>query len=210
MYMDVYLKWSDRSVENDKMSSAETYDKILQTAYRLFLQKGYTATSMRQVAEEAGIGKATIYHHFPDKEAIAMALLEKTGAHMEESLQLVRAESDPRERIRVAVTTNFKFLLEFAEIMQVVRREVGGGRDQMQAGFVKFFGESIVLLTDAVRRGTEKGIFRSVDPARAARTLMTMITGSFALSYLGGERPQFSEESAAALLDVYFQGIEVR
>lgn len=194
----------------DKMSSAETRDKILQTAYRLFLQKGYTATSMRQVAEETGIGKATIYHHFPDKEAIAMALLEKTGAHMDESLQLVRAENDPRERIRVAVTTNFKFLLEFAEIMQIVRREVAGGRDQMQAGFVKFFGESIVLLTEAVRRGTEKGIFRPVDPARAARTLMTMITGSFALSYLSGERPQFSEESAAALLDVYFQGIEVR
>jgi hypothetical protein len=39
---------------------------------------------------------------------------------------------------------------------------------------------------------------------------MTMITGSFAMSYLSGERPQFSEESAAALLDVYFQGIDVR
>jgi len=192
------------------MSSAETYDKILQTAYRLFLQKGYTATSMRQVAEEAGIGKATIYHHFPDKEAIAMALLDKTGARMDEALELVRAETDPRERIRVAVTANFKFLLDFAEIMQVVRREVSGGRDQMKAGFLKFFGEAIILLTDAIQRGIEKGIFRPVDPARAARTLMTMITGTFAMSYLSGEQPQFSEESATALLDVYFQGIEVR
>jgi len=192
------------------MTSSETYDKILQTAYRLFVQKGYTATSMREVAAEAGIGKATIYHHFPDKQAMAMAMLEKTGARMDESLQLVRAEGDPRERIRVAVTANFKFLLEFAEIMQVVRREVSGGRDQMQAGFVKFFQESMILLTDAIRRGTEKGIFRPVDPTRAARTLMTMITGSFAMSYLTGERPQFSEEVAKALLDVYFQGIDVR
>jgi hypothetical protein len=66
------------------------------------------------------------------------------------------------------------------------------------------------LLTDAIQRGIEKGIFRPVDPARAARTLMTMITGTFAMSYLSGQQPQFSEESAAALLDVYFQGIEVR
>ena len=54
----------------------ETYEKILSTARRLFVKQGYTATSMRQVAESAGIGKATIYHHFPDKRAIVMALLQ--------------------------------------------------------------------------------------------------------------------------------------
>jgi hypothetical protein len=44
----------------------------------LFIQKGYTATSMREIAAEVGIGKATIYYHFPDKEAIASALIHQT------------------------------------------------------------------------------------------------------------------------------------
>ncbi|MBP7355576.1 MAG: helix-turn-helix transcriptional regulator, partial [Longilinea sp.] len=34
----------------------ETYNKILSAAHRLFVKQGYTATSMRQVAEAAGIG----------------------------------------------------------------------------------------------------------------------------------------------------------
>src|SRR5512147_2521119 len=108
--------------KSGQMSSSETYDKILQTAYRLFVQKGYTATSMRQVAEEAGIGKATIYHHFPDKQAIALALLEKRSARTDEALKLVRAEQNPRERIRVAVIAYFNSLLESLDIMQIVRR----------------------------------------------------------------------------------------
>ncbi len=192
------------------MTASETYDKILQTAHRLFVQKGYTATSMRQVAEEAGIGKATIYHHFPDKQTIAMALLEKRGGRMDEALELVRAEQDPRERIRVAVTTYFNSLTESLDIMQIVRREVPSGRDMIQEGFISFLQESMALLADAIRRGTQQGVFRPVDPTQAATTLMTMIIGTFARTYLGGEYPQLTEEAAAALLDIYLQGIEVR
>jgi AcrR family transcriptional regulator len=192
------------------MAATETYDKILQTARRLFVQQGYTATSMRQVAEQAGIGKATIYHHFPDKKAIVMALHQRNLARMGEAVQLVRTEGDPRRRIQIAATTSVKFLFESADIMQIVRREVSGGRDQMQAGFMKFFQEYMSLLADAIRRGTEQGIFRPVDPINAARVLMTMIQGTFAMAYLGGGHPQSSEEAAAALLDVYFQGIDAR
>ncbi len=192
------------------MTASETYDKILQTARRLFVQKGYTAASMRQIAEDAGIGKATIYHHFPDKQAIAMALLGKNKGRMDEALQRVRAEDDPRERIRIAATASVDVLLESAEILQIVRREVPGGRDLMQTGFQVFFQDYMTLLADAIRRGTEEGIFREVDPTEAARVLMTLIQGTFAMAYLGGGHPQSSEKAAATLLGVYFQGIDAR
>jgi TetR/AcrR family transcriptional regulator, cholesterol catabolism regulator len=190
--------------------ATETYDKILSTARRLFVQQGYTATSMRQVAESAGIGKATIYHHFPDKQSIVMALLQHNLAHMEEALQRVRLESHPRCRIQVAAEASVDFLFESADIMQIVRREVPGGRDQMQSGFARFFQEYMALLADAIRRGTEQGIFRPVDPMDAARVLMTMIQGTFAMAYLINERTQTSRQAAAALLDVYFQGLDAR
>jgi AcrR family transcriptional regulator len=192
------------------MATSETYDKILQTARHLFVRQGYTATSMRQVAETAGIGKATIYHHFPDKQAIVLALLKKNTANIDETLQLARAETDPRRRIQVATQTSVRFLFEAADIMQIVRREVPGGREQLQAGYMAFFQEYMALLADAVRRGTEQGIFRPVDPFAAARVLMTMIQGTFAMAYLGSERAQSFEQAAAALLDIYFQGIDAR
>lgn len=192
------------------MSAPETYDKILQIARHLFVQNGYTATSMRQVAEQSGIGKATIYYHFPDKQAIAMALLQKSIDHMDEVLQHIRAESDVRQRIRVAVTASIAFLLESADILQIVRREIPSGREQMQVKFMHFFREYLVLLTDAIQRGTEQGIFRPVNPTDAARILLTMVQGTFAMAYLVGERPQSPEETATRLLEIYFQGIDAR
>jgi AcrR family transcriptional regulator len=188
----------------------ETYEKILSTACRLFVKQGYTATSMRQVAKSAGIGKATIYYHFPDKQSIVMALLQRNIKRMEEALRLVRSESDPRRRIQVAAEASIDFLFESADILQVARREVPGGRDQMQGGFAAFFQEYMALLTDAIQRGIEQGIFRPVNPTDAARVLMTMIQGTFAMAYLINERAKTSQQAAAALLDVYFQGLETR
>lgn len=190
--------------------ATETYEKILYTSRRLFVQQGYTATSMRQVAEATGIGKATIYHHFPDKNSIVTALLQRNITSMEEALQIVRAENDPRRRIQVAAEASVRFLFEFADILQVVRREIPGGRDQMQVGYTKFFQEYMALLADAIQRGIKQGIFRLVDPVNTARVLMTMFQGTFAMAYLMNERPQTPEQAATALLDVFFQGLDAR
>lgn len=190
--------------------ASETYEKILSAARRLFVQQGYTATSMRQVAETAGIGKATIYHHFPDKQAIVMALLHRNITRMDEALQRVRVEDDPRHRIQVAAEASVEFLFESADIMQITRREIPSGRDQMQSGFTNFFQQYMDLLAEAIQRGTEQGIFRPVNPTDAARVLMTMIQGTFAMAYLINERAQTPQQAAATLLDVYFQGIDAR
>ena len=50
---------------------------ILDSALKLFSHKGYGATSVRDIAEEAGLSKGNVYHHFPDKEAIFRALIDR-------------------------------------------------------------------------------------------------------------------------------------
>ncbi len=61
----------------DVISKGElTRESILEGAYQLFLQQGYHGTSMRQIAEEAGIALGGIYNHFSGKEEIFTAVLE--------------------------------------------------------------------------------------------------------------------------------------
>jgi AcrR family transcriptional regulator len=186
---------------------AETHDTILQVARRLFIEQGYTATSIRQIAEEAGIGKATIYHHFPDKQAIILALLHNTTDRQISLLDVVRAETDPRRRIEVAVRMGTSSLLESVDVIQIVRREIPEGRDYMQSTFITFLKEYRLLLGETIRQGIEQGIFRPIDPVSAARVLMTMIQGTFAMTYLSQERSASPEQTAVALLDIFFNGI---
>jgi len=51
--------------------------QILDAALKLFSHRGYGATSVRDIAEAAGLSKGNVYHHFPDKETIFRALLDQ-------------------------------------------------------------------------------------------------------------------------------------
>lgn len=192
------------------MTAQETSEKILQIAARLFIKKGYTAASMREIAADAGIGKATIYYHFADKESIAAALIKQTFAHMKMALTVIKAEQDPRQRIITAVTGSVEYLLDSADIISVLRREVSGSRVVMQNEFKGFFSEYMDLLKEAIQRGVDQDIFRPVDPDATSRVLMMMLQGSFAMVYLSGERHKSTRETAEAILDIFFQGIDAR
>lgn len=186
---------------------ADTRDTILSVAKNLFVKQGYTATSMREVAEAAGIGKATIYHHFPDKQAILMTLVEGIIARMRGSLGKIEAETGPRERFEVAAIESMRFLFDAADLMQIARREVPGAREQLVGNFVVFFSEYHKLLKEALVKGMKMKLFRPLDPDDAALVFMTMVQGNFALVYLTGQRSESPEKAAERTLDIFFNGV---
>jgi len=57
--------------------SERSRTQILDAALKLFSHRGYGATSVRDIAEAAGVSKGNVYHHFPDKETIFRALLDQ-------------------------------------------------------------------------------------------------------------------------------------
>ena len=75
-------------------------EKLFQTAARLFFQHGYRAVGVDTIAAEAGIGKMTLYRHFPSKDDLIAAYLQKSGrdfwSHFEESTQ---AAGTAREKL---------------------------------------------------------------------------------------------------------------
>jgi TetR/AcrR family transcriptional regulator, cholesterol catabolism regulator len=187
--------------------SKETYQKILTSAQTLFIQNGYTATSMREIAEASGIGKATIYHHFSDKESIIKVLLEDTQQYMQKILDSISKEQEPRQRIKLAILASMDFLFANADLIQIARREVPEARDWVKGDFIGFFKNYMALISDSIRTGIKQDIFREVDPNATARVLMTMIQGTFAMSYLMNERASSPGKAADTLLDVFFKGI---
>ena len=62
---------------NQGERSERSRKDILDAALKLFSHRGYGATSVKDIAAEAGLSKGNVYHHFPDKEAIFRALLDR-------------------------------------------------------------------------------------------------------------------------------------
>jgi AcrR family transcriptional regulator len=62
-------------VEETSSKGERTRQAVLQAAYELFLEKGYAATSVREIAKRAGLALGGIYNHFENKEAIFSELI---------------------------------------------------------------------------------------------------------------------------------------
>lgn len=71
---------------------AKTRELAQRVALRLFTEQGYEATSLRQIADELGINKASLYYYFDGKEAIVQSLLDQRGNEAEELLAWVREQ----------------------------------------------------------------------------------------------------------------------
>ena len=56
-----------------------TRERVLASAEALFREAGYESASMSDVARRAGVGVGTLYHHFPDKRALLLELIERIG-----------------------------------------------------------------------------------------------------------------------------------
>src|SRR5262245_976503 len=57
--------------------SARAHDQVLDAALRLFAERGIDATSMDLIAEASGVSKATIYKHWPDKDALCLEAMAR-------------------------------------------------------------------------------------------------------------------------------------
>jgi AcrR family transcriptional regulator len=62
---------------NQEERSERSRNQILDAALKLFAHRGFGATSVRDIAEAAELSKGNVYHHFPDKESIFRALLDR-------------------------------------------------------------------------------------------------------------------------------------
>ncbi len=81
----------------------ETINRILDIAFRLFMEKGYDRTSIQDIIDHlGGLSKGAIYHHFKTKEDILMAVMERITAGSNHMFLLVQDRSDlnGREKLK--------------------------------------------------------------------------------------------------------------
>jgi AcrR family transcriptional regulator len=78
-------------------------DRILDTASELFYRNGYHAVGIDTIVERSGVAKMTLYRHFPSKDELIAAYLERTNAEFMAWLETaIAAEDDPRAKLVAA------------------------------------------------------------------------------------------------------------
>jgi len=151
-------------------------DLILDAAVENFQRLGYHGTSVRDIARDAGITPASIYHHFPSKQVILQEIMEKvlTDVISLTRSAVVRSGSTPDDQLVALVRTWVIFhttrraeaLIGASEIRSLDEsghRIVVALRDQQES-----------LFRDVIDRGISEGSFTTQFPREAARAIINM------------------------------------
>src|ERR1700730_3872804 len=88
----------------EQLRSQQRHERILDAAVRVFSNKGYHGTLVDEIASEAGTSKGGVYFHFPNKQAIFLALLDRLSAMLRERIDAaVASQGDPIARADAAL-----------------------------------------------------------------------------------------------------------
>lgn len=82
-----------------------TRGKLLAAAVRLFAKQGYSATSIRALASEAGVAVGLLYHYFPSKDAVLEALMADGMADVQVTFERARSEKSAAGFVRALLTS---------------------------------------------------------------------------------------------------------
>ena len=107
--------------------SEETRDRIIDAALRLFRDKGFDETTMRDVSAEAGVATGAAYYYFHSKEELVMALYARTSEEAREIVPAAIARSkDLKKRLRAVIDAKFE---QFADHRRLLAALVRIGMD---------------------------------------------------------------------------------
>jgi TetR/AcrR family transcriptional regulator, fatty acid metabolism regulator protein len=143
--------------------------QILDAAVRAFAQKGYYASRVSDIAEEAGVAYGLVYHYFESKEAVLEAIFRDSWGMMLEAIKSVEdSEPSPREQLRKTAAIVLRTWRDQPDLVRVLVREVTRSGEQLQreVGEIQLAFEALQRI---VARGQEQGVFRrDVSPRFAA------------------------------------------
>lgn len=128
---------SGRGTSRRGEQARATRRRIVDAAAGLFIQHGYAATTLEQVAERAGVAVQTVYFHFGNKRALLKQAVDIAAVGDDEPVPLLdrpwleqaRAEPDPHRVIAIWVASGREILGRIGPIMRVVRDAAGADPD---------------------------------------------------------------------------------
>ena len=161
----------------------ETIRSILDTAAGVFANQGYAGARMDDIADRAGVNKATIYYHIGGKQMLYGEVLHNLigGAvgRLAEHLQTV---ADPETKLQAFIRTIAQTIDADPRIPPLMMREIITGGMRLTETVAQDMGRLVGLVTGIMNDGIEAGVFRPVRPL----LVHLMVIGTLSLCRLSG------------------------
>lgn len=161
-----------------------TRRRIIDAGLDLFIRQGYAATTLEQIARQAGVAVQTVYFHFGNKRTVLKEIVDVVAVGDDEPvalldrpwMQQIRAEPDARRVLTIWLRTSRAICVRVAPIMRIVRDAAGTDPDMATQWDInqqqRFVAHSTLAQLLADRGGLRQGL----SAAKAADILFALLS----------------------------------
>jgi AcrR family transcriptional regulator len=192
----------------DGNATPGTPEAILEAARRRYARFGPRKTTMAEVAREAGCSRATLYSHFPGKEALYAGLLEdETRAFLGELEALVQAPTSARRKLRAIVEATLRSYTSSPVLGGAVAGDDEMMLERVARPLVAATEQRVIdLLREVLEDGVTEGSLRAID-AEAVAYLMYQLGRVLVVREVAGLGEFAFERILGAMDDLVARGI---
>ena len=159
---------------------------------RVFARKGYHASRVGDIAEEAGVAYGLLYHYFESKEDVLRSVFRETWRALIATIKSVEGSSDPpREQLRKVAEILLRSWRRDPDLVRVLVLEVT--RSQYLPGEMDEIAESFAAIQEIIERGQADGTIRADLDARLASYVFYGAVEELLTGWVLGQLP--SEEA---------------
>lgn len=162
-------------------------DELLAKAARLFREKGYHATTMKDIAAELDILPGSLYHHISSKESLLVEIMQRGIEVLTERVRPV-AESDlsPLTKLRQITHIHVEAIAASPDILSVFLHELKSLPPDKRDQQMRLRDEYEHLLKRVIEEGQARGDFRAVHARMATNAILGMVNWLYSWYRPGG------------------------
>ena len=175
-------------------------DKILAAAVQLFAKYGYHAATMRDIARIAGIQAASIYYHYPSKQALLVEIMESHMRQLNANLERIVSKHDTVQQcLYEAISNHIRLHTTYKSEFFIIDTEIRALEGENRAKILALRDRYEYLIQELLREGMEQGVLRQTDVKISSYAIIAMCTEVAQWFRLAGRL------SVQQVIEIYFQ-----
>jgi len=172
----------------------KTKEKIFKAAIKTFSKSGFYKTTMKEIAENAGVAKGTLYYHFKSKDDILEFLIDEGIKILkQEAIEEIGKLNNAVEKLRKIIFVQTNFLYRNHDFIIVLLSQIWG-HGEVPRKFREKLYTYLELIENIIREGKEQKLIADCDEKIVAAAFFGMISSILALKVVEDSDEKFNPQ----------------
>lgn len=155
-------------------------NSILLAACEIFREKGYAASTVREIATKSGIEAGSLYYHFSSKQEILLEIMDTTMANLLEGITgAIKNETDCRSKLKAAIRFHLRYHIDHVDETRVTDEELRSLTPSNYKLIVAKRRQYENIFVQILREGTEHRVMNIHNTRLTAFAILSMCTGVY-------------------------------